>query len=521
MSRREKILIVQLFLFFTFIGLYLRLAGVGHSASYSINPAEASYVLKIISPFRSLFQFHSFHSSPLFLFINSLIVFISSFSFDLNTLLNKLDVDPAVIYLPLRYLSAFFSAGSVVIIYFIGSLFTATCGVLASGFLAVSLLHVKFSGLIHPFSGVIFFLLLSLYFTLKFNYKLSFLFALLSSLMHYSGLISILPLLFVLALKKEYVELKSVLGRFVFLSVILNLFVVIDFVFLFPKILNSYFIGYNNYHLSSFLLYLFKYLWHGVGPVVWLSAVFSLLYLKNYDNLKIKVLFLIPIAYLAFIGLFHFTELGYAVLLVPFFCLASALFFSSFYREDNERKFIFILLVLFALWIPFKYSVKYNKLMSLPDTRTIASDWVKENVSDRMKIAWDKNSLQLNWQNAYDKKELKGLTGEAVLLLNRRNFPIEYDLLKKKDWFKFLRKKADYVVINSYDYELTLKQSGQIPKKKYYLKMLKQKPYMVFDPYLKDYDKKTKHSLPEELYSPFLSLWQRERSGPVIKVYKI
>ena len=339
--------------------------------------------------------------------------------------------------------------------------------------------------------------------------------------MHYSGLISILPLLFVLALKKEYVELKSVLGRFVFLSVILNLFVVIDFVFLFPKILNSYFIGYNNYHLSSFLLYLFKYLWHGVGPVVWLSAVFSLLYLKNYDNLKIKVLFLIPIAYLAFIGLFHFTELGYAVLLVPFFCLASALFFSSFYREDNERKFIFILLVLFALWIPFKYSVKYNKLMSLPDTRTIASDWVKENVSDRMKIAWDKNSLQLNWQNAYDKKELKGLTGEAVLLLNRRNFPIEYDLLKKKDWFKFLRKKADYVVINSYDYELTLKQSGQIPKKKYYLKMLKQKPYMVFDPYLKDYDKKTKHSLPEELYSPFLSLWQRERSGPVIKVYKI
>ena len=42
-----------------------------------------------------------------------------------------------------------------------------------------------------------------------------------------------------------------------------------------------------------------------------------------------------------------------------------------------------------------------------------------------------------------------------------------------------------------------------------------------FNPYLKDLEKDLNSSLIEDLYSPYLTLWERERPGPVIKVYKL
>jgi len=93
--------------------------------------------------------------------------------------------------------------------------------------------------------------------------------------------------------------------------------------------------------------------------------------------------------------------------------------------------------------------------------------------------------------------------------------------LKQKDWFKILRKKTDYVVVNSIDIDEAFNKRPDTLKKKYYRKILKLKPYMVINPYYKDIEENMKHLIPEDLYLPYETLWLRERPGPIIKIYKL
>ena len=127
------------------------------------------------------------------------------------------------------------------------------------------------------------------------------------------------------------------------------------------------------------------------------------------------------------------------------------------------------------------------------------------------KIIWDKNSIQINWHNPY----------EPESLLDKKRFIITPKLLEKKHWLGYLRKKVDYAVINSLDVETVLRNPENSYKKKYYKEIQKLKPVITFNPYLLEKEKEIRHSLLEDLYIPFNALWQRERAGPLIKVYKL
>jgi hypothetical protein len=77
------------------------------------------------------------------------------------------------------------------------------------------------------------------------------------------------------------------------------------------------------------------------------------------------------------------------------------------------------------------------------------------------------------------------------------------------------------VVINSLDYERVLRDKNPKLLEKYYKRLLKLKPAITFNPYLRDKETKIRSSLIEELYSPSSQLFDRERTGPLIKIYKL
>ncbi len=524
-KRRNKLL-----LFFIVIGLYLRLQGINYGLPYVLNPDESDNLIRVLGFCKNCFKYFAnsacINISPLYLLLNSFVICLTSHTLNIDNLGNLLEVNPGALFVPLRFLSSLFSVGSIAVVYFIGIRVAPLVAIIASGLLSVSMLHVEFSQMFMPFSAMTFFCLLSGLYAFKTktsknrDLTLSVIFALLSFLIHPIGIVSIIPLLF-FNWSREKFYLKSTI--LFIIALLLNIHYFFHLPSLFLTIFKSYLVNYYNYHSSSYLLYSFKFLLLGIGPIAYFGSLWFLKYRKDYDVTLLKMVFSVPIFYIGLIGFLHLTKAEYAMLIIPYFCIAAGLFFNSIFEraQTDNKKLIFIFLLLLAFWIPLKYTLKYNKIISLPDTKTEATEWIKQNTSENYKIAWDKNGIQPNWHDPYDKQKLKDLVIDQEVLVNRQRFLINLKFLEKKDWFKILKKKVDYVVVNSLDYEQVLRQPGKKLEKKYYRKMLKLKPVIAFNPYLKELDKNTKGLLIEDLYLPVLTLWQRERAGPVIRIYKL
>lgn len=516
------------FLLVVVTSIYLRLPGIYHGMPNVFNPEESRNILKLLHIFKHFFSLGSLEISPVYLYLSSLIVYFTGGSPDIETVLK---ISPETLYVPLRFLSVLFGVGSVIVVYFIGCLFNSLVGVFASGFLAVSLLSVVFSQMFLPVNGMLFFSLLSVYFALRalssirLNLFFSTLFALISASINIFGAVSFIPALMVLFLRKDFSRFKFLFGVFMVFCLIFNPQLVFNFVHLVRSVIINYLSSKHN----SYFLYSFSLLVLSVGPIVWVTSLCLPLFKMNYNKDTLYVLFSLPLFYLGVLGLFHLNKVSYVVLLIPFLCLASGLFFSSLYEKvlllrDSGAGvpwFVFILLLLFAFYIPLKYSFRYNKTMKLSDTRQIATEWINENASGKVKIVWDKNSIQPKWFYPYNKRELEKLGIAQDVLQDRREFIVNSKLLGLKGWHRILKKRVDYVVVNSLDEQNVLRRPGNLLKKKYYSKIQKSDPVITFNPYLRECEKQIGSFLIEDLYSPYLTLWKRERPGPVIKIYKV
>ena len=495
-------------------------------------PDEAHNMTKIFYLSKSFLtyiqQVNYFDTTQLFVLFNSIIAYFNTGTFNTSILLEKAEFFPQILYIPLRFCSIFFGVGAVLVIYFIGLIFSPIVAILSSSFLAVSVLHIKYSQIFLPYSGMCFFTLLSTLCLLKSKttnseklFVLSIVFSFLSSSFHLIGLISIIPIFLFCGDLLSIKRLKSIFIIYFSLFSLLNINFIFHFFDFIRYLFKTYIDQYNIFPSSSHLLYLISLIPVGVGPVVYLTFFFLFKYKNEYDNNLLKILFSVPLLCLAFIGFFHLTEASYGVLLVPYICLGSALVFAALFKNKDEKaRFVFILLILFALWIPLKYTMRYNKLLRLSDTRVLASEWIRENTTENYRVVWDKHSIQLNWFDAYNKHDLLSLGIDKESLINKQQFTITKKFLKQKKWFQTLRKKTDYVVVNSLDIKKAFHESGHDLEKKYYKKILKLKPIVVFDPNYIQAKLNRKCTL-EELYSPLKTLWKRERMGPVVKIYEL
>ena len=521
-KRNNKLLLV-----IVIIAFYLRLQGINYGLPYVLNSEESANLVQMLGFWKNIFRYlanpESINVSPVFLFFNGIIAFITTHTFNL---INVLEINPGSLLIPLRVISVLFSVASIVVIYFMGLRFSPFVAAVSSGLLSVSMIHIKLSQMFLPFSAMIFFGLLSVFFALKENHSdkdanRSIFSAFLSFLIHPIGILNIIPIFIVLVQKKSILKHKKLFFKIFVASLLLNLNLFFHLPSLVIKLFGNYFL---NYHYNSYFLYAFSFLLLGIGPIAYLGSMGLLKYRNDYDFNLMKILFSLPLLCIGILGFLHCTKSEYAILSIPYFCIAAGLFFNSLYEraQTDNKKLIFILLLLFLFWIPLKYTLKYNKIINLSDTRVIATEWIKQNTSEDYKIAWDKNSIQLSWHDAYNKEGLKSLVTDPEVLINKQRIPVSLKLLeKKKDWFKILRKKVDYVVVNSLDSEMVFRHPQNELGKRYYKRILKLEPEIVFNPYLKDLDKNTGKLLVEDLYAPLQTLWQRERGGPVIKIYKL
>lgn len=535
---KELLLLVLVLL----VAFYFRIKSINFGLPYSLNPNESTYLIKILYLLKHWFNPDFVEVSNLYLYLNSFFLIVANKLLGVSSLVGALEVDPKILYLPLRFLSLIFGIFTIIVVFLIGNLFNSFVGIVASILVALSFLHLKYSQLFLPHSHMTFFALLSCFFCIKAFYTintnleltrklliLSTVLAALSTSMHYIGFVSFAPVLLVIFLSKKSFDknfIKFCTTLFLLIFIVLNPYLIFSLISLLVYLFTTYVKSYSIYNAGSYLPHLFNFLVYGIGPVAWVSAFGILKYKNCYDLNILKILFCMPVLYFAFLGLFHLTSAAYSVLLLPFFSIASALvlnlFYESYFKKDASlMKLVCIIIFLFAFYLPLKYSKKYCQLTSLEDTRVLATEWIKRNTTSDFKISWDRNSIQLNWFNTYNSRDLRNLGIYPELLKNDQRFLISSVFLKDKKWFRNLRKKVDYVVINSLDYERVLREKNPKLLEKYYKRLLKLKPVITFNPYLRDKETKIRSSLIEELYSPSSQLFDRERTGPLIKIYKL
>ncbi len=230
------------------------------------------------------------------------------------------------------------------------------------------------------------------------------------------------------------------------------------------------------------------------------------------------ILIAFPLSYYLVMGSTQHYFARYALPLVPFIVLFAADFIVVTYawlaiKNRPVALVITTVLILGALTVPLLDSIQHDVLLTQIDTRTLAKQWIEVNIPSGAKIAadWPIHTPYLSSTSrvsttqpgkVYDINYVGG-TGLSDHTL---------------DWYR--QQGFEYLIASSFVYDIPLvfpKQDAD--RKAFYLLLQKQLPLIkefsggrdgVDPPFLFD-----------EIYGPAISLWQRERPGPTLKIYQL
>ena len=168
--------------------------------------------------------------------------------------------------------------------------------------------------------------------------------------------------------------------------------------------------------------------------------------------------------------------------------------------------------VLIVIAQPLVFSLRHDYLLTQPDTRTLARQWIEANIPEGARIAvdWPVHGPPLSTpekavpysDRVYD-VTIVGGTGLA-------DHSIE--------WYR--EQGFEYLIASSFIYNIPLVYEERDAARRAFYASLDQELERVheFRPYQGDAEPPF---IFDEIYGPAVSLWQRERPGPTIKIYRI
>lgn len=454
--------------------------------------------------------------------------------------------DPSTFYLLARATSAILGVITVAVIYKLGKLTSSLAvGLIAAAFLSVSFLHVRDSHYAVPDVAMTSFIMIAVTLAAVGMHRNERKYLYLSAV---SGGLAIamkwtaLPVALVIAwasLWTEVDERRTFLARLwsrpLFVSVILF---ILGFAVGTPQMLiePTPFIrhafgqlhadqdgGFEIWQVDTLSGWLFygKTLLYGmglplltVGLIGMMRQLFKFLRTANKSSI---LLLLFPLIYYLLMGSTRHYFARYAIPLIPFLALfaAEALAATAVWlkhRQPRLARSLAAVLILFAMVQPFVQSIRHNILLTREDTRTLAKKWVESNILTGAKIAvdWQTYGPPLSTTDktvphsnrVFDVTHLGG-TGLADHPLN---------------WYQ--QQGFDYLITSSFIYDIPLVFEEENEKRQAFYKSLDQNLELVQE-IRPNYTDRTPPFIFDEIYGPAISLWTRDRPGPVLKVYKV
>jgi len=407
-----------------------------------------------------------------------------------SLLSGDLALAPEILNLTGRLLMTVFAIITICFVYLVGKkIFNRTVGILASFCLAIAPLHVGPSRVIRPDIPATMLILCSVYFLLLFieqNTKSKFL--IISSLLvgfsvaaKYTSGIVLLPVLVYCSILdsrqdrtskdiylSDFVKIKTNLSKALVFSFI-GFFILAPFVILnFEHALRAINYEMRATHFGSerlpamqnFLWLGKKVLVEGIGGAFF--AVFACLglfmaILKR--SLKTYIFLIFPLAFYLFITFFG--QLRWARWLIPVLPFEAILFGAGFYglyKHITHRKvfvnykgiivFLFIAILAGGSAPALVGGIKQGSKLSRTDVRTIAKEWIEENLPQGSSVAYEYYAPHLH---VNPRSDLVLLNTAWEQIVSR---PISY----------YLDRDIDYVIVTSSFKDLYLKEPGRYAK---------------------------------------------------------
>lgn len=313
--------------------------------------------------------------------------------------------DPTLVVLFGRVMNLVFSLVSVGGVYIIGKrMFNQRVGIVASLFLAVSVLHVKESHYLKPdiLAGLI--SLLVVYAAYLISRKGNFVYYLFAGILMGVGIADkfTLMLWFPLVLfahilrKLRDKNIRSIIdtGLIGFLSAfVLVFFAVSPYVFLDFRFFLNDFIRLKEilalsrgYEQSPLWFYLFEYLKEGLGFGIWLLALIGVV-ISCFNLKKTQYLFLLffPLIFLATTNIWSKEHSQrYILPIVPDFVLLAGVsvdwVIKKIVFKKIQGKMFLSLFILVLIWQPLLRSMKFDFIITREHTGRKATIWIKKNI---------------------------------------------------------------------------------------------------------------------------------------------
>lgn len=458
-------------------------------------------------------------------------------------------VDPTLFVLLGRLTSALFGVLNVWVVYWLGTKTRSRAvGLLAAAFLAFGFLHVRDSHYSVPDIPMAFFASLSVLLCVlsvtRNSSRLKYLAAFTAGLtitIKWSAAPIVVPLILILLYDSWQPGRRFRIGEgipkqalWMLLSLAGGFFVGGFELFLAPGTYLNYMLyelrageqgGFYFWQVDTLPGWLFyiKTFFIGLGiPFTLLAiagAVYQAFLIVRYRRKLDIILFSFPLIYFVTIGATHHYFARYGLPLIPFAALFAAdilLGAVAYFNKSRWQKPVAALAAVLSVVIIAQSMIagfRSDDLLRREDTRTFAKDWIEANIQPGSRIAMDWPVLGPYLSTAGRPAPASDKTYGLISFMGTPGLSV-YPL----DWYR--QQGYQYLIASSFIYQISLNDKNKdVQRREFYasldsqLELVKEfranqgsgEPDFIFD----------------EIYGPLISLWQRDRPGPTIKIYRL
>lgn len=446
-------------------------------------------------------------------------------------------LDPSLLYLLGRTISAVFSTLNVLIVYLIGrDAYNQRVGLLSSIFLAFSFITVRQAHFAVNDEAASFWMLIALLASIQIIrsgtltwYIVGGIATGLGFATKYSAITALVPLTFAhflcqgfnyrsLAMRKLLIIyvitiLSAVLASPYFVITPIDVFHEIRYHFYLAG--QAGFKGWQIDNAESYIYYIKTLIW-GFGWGLTLLSIFGLIYALWRHNHYDIVLISLPLTIYFIISR---EQMSFARFILP--AVPPLLILGSSSLDNVNQRFmkskmysrgIIIIIIVILIIQPLINSLRFDYLLTRTDTRVLAKDWIENNIPENAQIAqdWLFHSVPLS-------------TSETPIAKSEHQFRVTY-----VGGTGLPDHSIDWYIEHGYDYVITTSNISLIQRANVERDIQARQFYSSLDQELtliKEFWPSKVHQEQEfifdELYGPAIDLWQRERPGPVIKIYSI
>ena len=537
------------------VALGLRLWGISFGLPYRYHPDEPQHVVEAAQMLAERrLEPAIFNNPPFYKYVLA----ISQAGFFGGALLfggydssadlvNYLKADPSSLYLVSRIASALAGSATVWVTYLLGKFaYNRRVGLLAAAFLAVTFLHVRDShyavndallGLLTAVS-----LLGSLRVAQRgraWDYGLAAVAAGLAFATKYTAIFTVIPLIIAHFLSPgvQFTNLAQFkLKRLVSAGILVALSAAIGspYFLLKPgKVLSDIsrsiysfgqygFEGWQMDPVGGYIFYI-KSLWWGLGPALFMLAILGLgLALIRHSKEDI-LLVSYPLLLYLFMGRQQMYFARFIIPAIPPVLVLAASVAESFASYiaakinlpitiNLKRSVVMGLIFFIAAAQPAFASIRHNYLLTYKDTRTLAKEWIEANISENSKVAvdWPHHGPPLSTR--IDPEPISNRTYEVIIAGGNglADNPIEF----------YRKENVQYIIVSSNIYNVPLADIELNHKRQTFYASLDKNLTLINEIRYFEGDNEPSFVF-DELYGPAISIWQRERPGPAIRIYEL